>query len=72
MKYTIHTKPNARRTAVTERADGSLSVAVTAPATEGKANAAVIKALAAHLNVPPSRIRIVRGLKSKLKICLVN
>jgi len=43
-------------------------VRVTEPAKEGKANRAVIKAVAEHLNIAPSRIRIIQGLTSKHKI----
>lgn len=47
--------------------DGSWRVAVSAPAADGKANAAVIEALAKKFDVPKSSVRIVRGLASRLK-----
>jgi uncharacterized protein (TIGR00251 family) len=43
-------------------------VTVTAPAREGRANAAVVKAVADFLNVAPSQVRIVRGLTSRHKV----
>lgn len=52
-----------------ERVDAThLRVAVTAPPHEGRANAAVVKAVAAFLDVAPSRVRIIRGQASRRKI----
>jgi uncharacterized protein (TIGR00251 family) len=60
--------PRARRERV-ERLDATtLRVAVTAPPHEGRANAAVIKAVAAHFGVAPSRVRIVRGHAARRKV----
>lgn len=60
--------PRARSARVERRADGGFRVAVTAPAREGRANAAVIEALAEHFRVPRSRVRIVRGLTGRRKL----
>jgi len=43
-------------------------VYVTTPPAEGRANEAVVKALSDYLNIPRSRIRIVRGDKNRNKI----
>ncbi|MGH2406432.1 MAG: DUF167 domain-containing protein [bacterium] len=68
MRLSIVVIPGARQARV-ERVEGaSLRVSVTAPAREGRANAAVIKAVAEFLNVAPSRVRIVRGLASRRKV----
>ena len=48
--------------------DGALRVRVTATATDGKANKAVVKLLAKHLGVAPSSIEIVRGHTSRDKL----
>ena len=58
----------ARQTRVERLADGGFRVAVTAPAHEGRANAAVIDALAEHFRVPRSGVRIVRGLTTRRKV----
>lgn len=64
----VFVTPGARHTRV-ERVDGTnLRVTVTAPAREGRANAAVVKAVAEFLNVAPSRVRIVRGLTGRHKV----
>lgn len=72
MRVSVQVTPGARHTRV-ERIDGtSLHVAVTAPAREGRANAAVIKAVAEFLNVAPSRVRIARGAASRHKVLEVT
>lgn len=68
MRLSVVVTPGARQARV-ERIDGtSLRVAVTAPAREGRANAAVVRAVAEFLNVAPSWVRIVRGLASRRKV----
>lgn len=60
-------KPNAKKAAVREEEDGSLTVSVPAPPKDGKANKALIELLAKHFSVPKSRLSIVSGEKSKNK-----
>lgn len=52
---------------MTVRQDGSLSVKVKAPARQGRANQAVVKAVAAHLGLPKSDVRLVGGHGSRTK-----
>ena len=47
--------------------DGMLKVRVTAPATDGKANRAIIKNLSEYFNAKKNSIKIVRGEKSRDK-----
>lgn len=64
--------PRARSERV-ERIDAThFRVAVTTAPREGQANEAVIEALANHLRVPRSRVRIVRGRTSRHKIVEVE
>jgi uncharacterized protein (TIGR00251 family) len=72
MKYTIKVKTSAKVNAVLEGPEGELRVQVKAPPQEGRANAAVIEALAAHFKVPKSRVTIVGGFKSKTKIVRIG
>ncbi len=68
MRLSVVVTPRAARVRV-ERIDATrLRVAVTAPPHEGRANAAVVKAVAAFLDVAPSRVRIIRGQASRRKI----
>jgi uncharacterized protein (TIGR00251 family) len=68
MRIIVTVIPRARRPHVEPLEDGGLRVAVTAPPHEGRANAAVIAALAEHFHVPCSRVRIVRGETSRRKV----
>ena len=52
--------------------DGKLRVYVTAAPERGKANEAAISLLAAQLGVAKSRIRILRGHRSRDKVLLVE
>jgi uncharacterized protein (TIGR00251 family) len=72
MKYTIKVKTGAKENNVLEGAGGELRVLVKAPPQEGRANEAVIEALAAHFKVPKSCIAIVGGFKSKTKIVRIG
>lgn len=67
----ITVKPKSPRVAVLRTADGVL-VRVTAPPVEGAANDAVIKALAAALGVPKSRLTITAGASGRVKRVTVN
>ncbi|MDR7419588.1 MAG: DUF167 domain-containing protein [Armatimonadota bacterium] len=68
MRLSVHVTPRARHERV-ERLDATtLRVAVTAPPHEGRANAAIIEAVAAYLGVAPSRVRIVRGHAARRKV----
>ena len=67
MKISVKVKPRAKVEKVEEK-DGDLVVFVKAEAKEGKANIAVIKALAAHFEVAKSRVRLLTGARSKTKL----
>jgi len=72
LRFAVRVRPGARRTAVGGRWDGpggpALLVAVAAPAVDGKANAAVVEALAAVFGVRRSRLVIVSGQCGRDKI----
>ncbi len=72
MRLSVTVTPNARTGRVERLGPGHLRVAVTAPAREGRANAALIEALSAHFGVPRSRIRILRGTASRHKTVEVS
>ena len=64
--------PNASRNEVIEEEDGSLKVRVTAKATEGKANKAVIEVLADYFGVKKSQVMILSGEKSRNKLISID
>ena len=63
---TVRVTPKASRARIVETPEG-LQVYVTVPPEDGKANAEVQKALARHLGLPKSALRLVRGQKSRDK-----
>jgi uncharacterized protein len=63
----LRAQPRARRTALTCAA-GALRAQVTAPAEDGKANAAVVELLAATWRLPKSAFAVTRGTTSRDKV----
>ena len=51
---------------------GTLKVAVTAPAEDGKANRAVIELLAAEWRLPKSAFEVMRGLTARDKTVRIS
>lgn len=69
----VRVKPGSSTGPLVEVGDDDvLTVYVRQQAIEGKANDAVERALAAHLGVPPSRVRIVRGHTARIKTVRVD
>lgn len=68
----LHVQPGASRSEVTGEHDGRLKIRLAAPATEGRANAALIEFLADALGVPRRNVRIDSGLGSRRKRVVVE
>lgn len=66
-KFTVHVKPGSSRGPLVEEADDHFVVYVKEKAIDGKANQGVIKALAEHLGVSPSRLIVVGGAAARIK-----
>lgn len=62
----VRATPRARQPGLT-REDGVFRISVTAPADEGRANAAVAEALARALGVAKTRLTLVRGATARDK-----
>ncbi|MDZ4654431.1 MAG: DUF167 domain-containing protein [Coriobacteriia bacterium] len=60
-RIALHVTPKSGRNEIVGWRGGELSVRVTAPPEDGKANAAVRKLLAGALGVPKTAVRVVRG-----------
>lgn len=69
---TLHLIPNARRTAISREPSGGWRIRLTAPAVEGKANAALITLLAKTLQVPKRQITLIQGHKSRHKVVQIE
>ncbi len=68
----VRVQPKASRNQVDGFQEGTLRLRVTAPATEGQANAGVIALLAKCLGVSKSKLLIVRGHGSRDKMVSVD
>lgn len=67
VRFDLRVSPRASRDAIGGTHDGALRVRITAPPVEGKANAAIVKALAKALGVPMRAVTLVSGETSKTK-----
>jgi len=67
MKIRVDVKPNAKFAGV-EAVEDHLVVRVKEPPKEGKANQAVIRAVAQYYDVPPSDVRLVAGATGRHKV----
>ncbi|MBI4836907.1 MAG: DUF167 domain-containing protein [Candidatus Portnoybacteria bacterium] len=68
MKIFIKAKPNFKEERVEKTGDNEFVVAVCEPPLEGRANRAIIAALAEYFKIPAARIKIKTGQNSKNKI----
>jgi uncharacterized protein (TIGR00251 family) len=59
--------PRAARSSIEQLPDGAIHVRVSAPPVDGAANAALLRFLAGVLDVPRSRLEIIRGASSRRK-----
>jgi uncharacterized protein YggU (UPF0235/DUF167 family) len=64
----VKVKPGSRKGPLIEvGADGQLTIYVPERAVGGRANDAAARLLAAHFDVPPSRVHLVSGATSHMK-----
>ena len=68
MKLSVTVKPNYKKPSVEILSESEWIVRVREPATEGKANDAVLEAIAESLHIPKTRVILLRGMKSKQKL----
>jgi hypothetical protein len=71
--FTLQVKviPNARASSLTELEDGTWRARVRARPVDGKANAELEAMIAHRFGVPKSRVTVVRGGSSRLKVVKV-
>ncbi len=67
-RLTVKVHPRARRTALTGRLGDAWKLDLAAPPVEGKANQECIRFFAELAGVPRSRVRIVQGATSRMKV----
>jgi uncharacterized protein (TIGR00251 family) len=68
VRYAVRAHPRAARPRVILAADDTIEVWVTAPAVEGRANAALVTALAERLGLRSREVVLVRGERGRNKI----
>lgn len=68
MKIFVEAKPRAHETRVEKVNDTHFIVSVVEPPVEGRANRAIIRALAEFFKVSPAEVRLVGGYMSRQKI----
>lgn len=64
----MRVKPGAKQTSVEKQADGSFLIKVKERAVEGRANEAVLEAVADYFDIPKNRAMIIRGRQSRNKV----
>ena len=72
MQLLVEVKPNSKQESVEKITDLVYKVRVRAPAREGKANEAVIKALAEHFRVAKGLIKLKTGKSSRTKVITIG
>lgn len=72
MQITVFVHPNSKKPRIEKDLLGDLHVYVSQPPLEGKANRAVLEALADYFKVSKSQVGLVRGEKSKQKVFRID
>ena len=67
-RLTVKIHPRAKRSALAGRLGGSWKLSLAAPPVDGKANDECVRFFAELAGVARSRVRIVTGLTSRLKV----
>ncbi len=68
MRLTVHVRPGATRAGIGGSHDGALVIRVREPASDGRANDAVVRAVADELGLARRAVRIVAGARSRRKV----
>lgn len=63
----VWVKPGASQNQVLKPTERGLAISVCAKAQDGKANDAILQLLSQFFNIPPSSMRIIKGLKGRQK-----
>jgi uncharacterized protein len=71
-RVSVRVQPSARRDELIGIRDGVLTVRVTAPAIEGRANEALRRLLAKRLAVSRSAVTVIQGHRSRDKVIQIE
>jgi len=67
-RISIKVHPRAKRTSIAGRLGDAWKLDLAAPPVDGKANEECIRFFAELVHIPRSRVRIVTGLTSRMKV----
>lgn len=67
MRITVTVKPGSKKGPLVEEVEGNYLIYAPERAVDGKANEALIKILAEHLNLKPKNLTLEAGFTSKIK-----
>ncbi len=68
MKIFVKAKPNSKEESIKKPSETNFAICVEKPPVKGRANAAIMVALARHFGVPLSSVKIISGHASRQKI----
>jgi len=68
----VHAQPGAKRPQLRGMHGEAIKIAISQAAQDGKANAAIVKAIAEALDVPKAAVEITSGLASRQKRVFVS
>lgn len=71
-KISVRLKPGAKRDKISIDSEDKISISVTSPPVEGKANSHLIKLLSKTLHIPKSSLCIVKGTASREKVIRIE
>jgi hypothetical protein len=72
MLLRVKIKPNSARDEIIREADGTLKIKIKAQPVEGKANKYLVKYLSGILDIPTSKIQLIKGESSVFKTIEIN
>lgn len=72
MKLRIKVKPNSRKDEIIREADGSFKIKIRAQPVEGKANKYLVEFLGRILDIPKSKIVLLKGESSSFKTLKID
>ena len=72
MQLNVKVTPKAKLNKITKLDAINYHIHTTAPPDKDKANQAIIKLLSKELNIPKSKLIIIKGAKTKHKIIQIN
>ena len=72
LTFVVRVTPNSSTNHISLESDGKLTVKLTSPPVEGKANKDLVKLIAKKLRIPQSDVSIKRGEHSRDKVLVIR